>query len=72
MWIPDALVRTDYTQRSTETWSGAALGPSRHIAPPRDDGRFSSRPVEVKHLQTVPPSQYRGHPRARASLRNWP
>jgi hypothetical protein len=28
-------------------------GPSRHIAPPRDLGRFSNRPLEVKHFQTI-------------------
>src|SRR4029077_7839086 len=28
-------------------------GPSRHIAPPRDLGRFSNRPFEVKHFQTI-------------------
>src|SRR5258705_7243344 len=29
------------------------IGPSRHIAPPRDLGRFSNRPFEVKHFQTI-------------------
>ena len=31
----------------------AARGPSRHIAAPRDLGRFSNRPFEVKHFQTI-------------------
>jgi hypothetical protein len=31
----------------------SAVGPSRHIAAPRDLGRFSNRPVGVKHFQTT-------------------
>jgi hypothetical protein len=30
-----------------------ACGPSRHIARPRTLGRFSNRPFEVKHFQTI-------------------
>jgi hypothetical protein len=31
----------------------SAVGRSRHIAPPLDLGRFSNRPFEVKHFQTI-------------------
>ena len=44
-------------QQQAKSWELRAaiscVGPSRHIASPRDLGRFSNRPFEVKRFQTI-------------------
>src|SRR6516225_4331117 len=76
--MPDAIARFNRSRKSRNVPAMkykrqriSAFGPERHIAPRRRLCRFSNRPVEVKHFQTVLPSRNGRHLRAHASLRNW-